>query len=198
MSPAEAFDQVHDTQAVYRQLLDCMARPCSIGDIAGPAARIAALPGLGGGLAAIAVTLLDVEVRFAVAGTGGAAMAAQLQALTFSRPCPPTEADFVFASGEDAPAATSAARRGTLEQPHTGATVLIGVEAIGGAGRELRLAGPGIRASSRVSVRGLPAEFVAARAEAVAEYPLGVDVVLATPSGRLLALPRSIQVEMGG
>ncbi len=86
--------------------------------------------------------------------------------------------------------------RGTLLEPHTAALLVVGVESVGaGAGRLLRLTGPGIRDVAELTVDGLGDDLLAARAEAL-DYPLGFDLLLVDPQGRMAGLPRTTRVEV--
>ena len=62
----------------------------------------------------------------------------------------------------------------------------------------LGLSGPGVPGRRELLVYGLPAAAIAARNQACAEYPLGVDLVLATTDGRVAALPRTTTVTIEG
>ena len=57
-----------------------------------------------------------------------------------------------------------------------------------------RLTGPGIAGEATLAPRGLPDGFVAARADAVAGYPAGIDVLLVTEDGRVVGLPRTTTI----
>ncbi|MDF2958771.1 MAG: phosphonate metabolism protein [Paenibacillus sp.] len=120
------FDRVHDTQFIFRQLLDVMARPGRIGSIASSAAQLELLDAGQKTAAALALTLLDGEVSFAVAvngvegnGSNGAnningvngeslgsgfvpgwsMLEAYIRRHSISQAAPAAEADYVFAAG---------------------------------------------------------------------------------------------------
>ncbi|TDG00562.1 phosphonate C-P lyase system protein PhnH [Paenibacillus piri] len=138
------FDRVHDTQFMYRQLLDALARPGRIGSIAEPGCKLA-LPGSGLNMAAaLAITLLDGEVGFAVCGcscAGGEAVITELEDYirrhTFSKTATVEDADYVFACGclpdDDIHAVMEIVHRGSLTAPERGATLFMQVDFLAAA-----------------------------------------------------------------
>jgi alpha-D-ribose 1-methylphosphonate 5-triphosphate synthase subunit PhnH len=186
---------VEDGQACFRALLDATARPGSIMRIAGPASPPAPL---GLAMAALALTLVDADTPLwldaAILAGGAPAW------LRFHCGCrivaAPAEAGFAFAADATAIPPLHRFPAGTDEYPDTGATVVIGVDALG-EGDGLSLTGPGIAGTATLAVRGLPHGFVAARAANRRLFPRGVDVIL-TADDRLAALPRSTTITTGG
>jgi alpha-D-ribose 1-methylphosphonate 5-triphosphate synthase subunit PhnH len=85
-------------------------------------------------------------------------------------------------------------RRGTAEAPEDGALVSLAVADVTGGQSHWRLSGPGIAETVTLAPSGLPASFVAARAEAVTGYPAGIDVLLVTADGRVVGLPRTTTI----
>lgn len=81
---------------------------------------------------------------------------------------------------------------GTLESPEKAATIILRVACLGDGGT-LHLVGPGIKGSATVQVRGLNPEWLAARANWNATFPLGVDMLLVDDQ-RIVALPRTTRV----
>ncbi|GAC1342175.1 MAG: phosphonate C-P lyase system protein PhnH [Acetobacteraceae bacterium] len=179
-------DPVAESQAVFRAVLDAMARPGRMHEVAAPAAPP---PGLDRATAAVLLTLVDAETplwldqaaapaREWVLFHCGAALASA------------AEAQFAVAVG---PAPLAAFPAGTDDAPETGATVILQVQALGD-GPALRLSGPGLAAPATLAVTGLPADFVAFWAANRALFPRGIDVILCA-GDRLAALPRSVHVE---
>jgi alpha-D-ribose 1-methylphosphonate 5-triphosphate synthase subunit PhnH len=84
--------------------------------------------------------------------------------------------------------------RGTAEAPEDAALVSLAVADLDGGDRRWRLSGPGIADTATLAPRGLPETFVAARAEAVAGYPAGIDVLLVTDDFRVVGLPRTTTI----
>jgi alpha-D-ribose 1-methylphosphonate 5-triphosphate synthase subunit PhnH len=82
---------------------------------------------------------------------------------------------------------------GSDEGPETSATLILQVAALG-AGRALRLSGPGLAAPTTLRVDGLAADFVAEWAANHRLFPRGIDLVLCA-GNHLAAFPRTLQIE---
>lgn len=217
-------DPVHDIQRAYRSLVTATSFPGTIVDVSEEAAGIDLDSPLPRPLLLLAIMLLDAEVTFSLSSADAAGDAAMIARLTYARSAAASEAAFVFAAAEGtAPPAelVRTARRGTLVDPHLGATILVqvagleakagpphgerhsrggdaGVEHAGGADAveaDLLMRGPGVDGERGLTVCAAGFhELLAAREEANREYPLGVDLVLFTASGMLASIPRTTQV----
>ena len=175
---------VFEAQAVFRLLMDAMARP-------GKRCRIEAdvlAPGLAGpAQAALALTLCDADTPVWLAGAPPALGAWLAFHTGASLAAMPGDAAFAFiGSGGIVPEDLSL---GTQDYPDRSATLVIEVRCLSD-GQRFRLAGPGIDGTCEIAVDGLSADFVAFRAANRALFPRGVDVVL-TAGRDLIALPRS-------
>lgn len=84
--------------------------------------------------------------------------------------------------------------RGSAQAPEEAALVALSVRDVLGGPRRWTLSGPGIRGTACIAPKGLPAGFVAARADAVAAYPAGIDILLVTDDGRVVGLPRTTTI----
>lgn len=179
-------DPVADAQGCFRALLDAMSRP---GLVRRVPARLRPPAPLAPASAAALLALADAATPvWTDAGPDAAAW------LAFHAGCPladsPGDAAFVLACG--APPALDALDRGTDEEPHRGATLVVQVAALE-EGRGWTLTGPGIETEHRLRVSGLPAGFAARWTANRALFPRGVDLVLC--AGRdLAALPRATAV----
>jgi len=166
-------------QRVFRQLLDCFACPgrISSGGAGDRAIRLSVL-----------ATLLDGETS--LADPHRLIAAADWPKLQARREMPQNAA-FVVADGARAP--DFMPRLGTLESPERGATLVLAVTALG-EGQHLRLSGAGIDGHTELSVTGLHPDWIGARADWVAAFPLGVDMILCD-GARFTALPRTTHIE---
>ncbi len=198
-TPARPFAPVADSQRTFRVILDALARPGSVGQLPASDPRCP-LPEARA-LATVALTLLDHEVTFALVPGGWAADGAEetltrfLHAATGSRPAPPAEADYLFACGPLAPATITTPKRGSLAFPDEGATLLVLVPAFaGGAGLPVTLTGAGIPGALRQTLPTFDATQLAARREANAEGPRGIDLLLLDHMGQVLCLPRTTTI----
>ncbi len=128
-SPGDLFQTSAGPQAVFRVLLDAMARPGTVRQLTVldentpfPAAK---------GLAAVAQTLLDHEVTFAVArGNDDRAaetsqeFARYVRSVTGCREVPAPEADYVLALGKLPAGLAALLKRGQPAYPDEGATLV--------------------------------------------------------------------------
>jgi len=191
-------DPVHDLQAVFHEIMSAMATPGIVREIGELAERIDIDDPIPKPMLAIAMALLDAETVFCFRCDPDGERSASLSRMTSARRGPVEGADFVFVMGDgkDLAEAVVASREGTLVDPQLGATVVALVDSIEGEG-ELTLSGPGIESSAKLGV-GLGRAWVEARAAKNREFPLGVDMLLVDPLGRLAALPRTTLAEAEG
>jgi alpha-D-ribose 1-methylphosphonate 5-triphosphate synthase subunit PhnH len=200
-----SFDRVHDTQRIYRVLLDAMSRPglvCALGETVN---GIDIPAGLSKPAAAIALTLLDGEVAFAGRMRGQEGWTETIRRMTYCKLVDFAAADYVFVEGIDASdfikEMQTKLKIGTLSSPEMSATLFIQVKSFLNeavfqeAGCSLKLTGPGIQAQTLCYVDGLSFAWIESRARMVEEYPLGVDLFLYTENGELIAIPRTTVVE---
>lgn len=184
-------------QRNFRVLLQAMSRP-------GRLFRLEALEPLGPHAAILAVAgcLLDHEVGFSTVGRdSNGSLAEAVAAATGARRAGLPEADIVFVTGTDGQGAAGAARRGSIDYPDAGATLIYSLDAP--AARDpghfrIRLSGPGIAEADGIApaMREIPAAELQALQTANADYPLGVDALFVRPNGELMALPRSTRIRL--
>lgn len=183
-------DPVFQAQAVFRALMDAMARPGTVHDLP---VSIAPPAPLGQGSGAVALAMCDPDTPVWL---GEGADSESVRAwLSFQCGAPVVlgaeRSAFAFARGADTPALDVFAL-GTQEYPDRSTTLVVEVAALEG-GVRLKLEGPGIDDQRMVDPIGLPEDFVAQRAANRALFPRGVDVVLVAGL-RMMALPRSTVV----
>ncbi|HEY2052138.1 MAG TPA: phosphonate C-P lyase system protein PhnH [Caulobacteraceae bacterium] len=188
-------DPVRDSQTVFRQVMDAVARPGSQADLG---AIVEPPAGLDAAAAAVALTLFDFEttVWLDAVLSGGEAEAW----LRFHCGCPlvsdPAKAAFALISDAKAAPALSAFNPGDAKYPDRSTTVIVQVESLDG-GRPVTLTGPGIKDSVTVAPKGLPEGFWAQMQDNNSKFQFGVDVVIV--SGQtLIATPRSSHIQIQG
>lgn len=178
------------SQRAFRALLDALARPGTVVDLAPVGLPDEVPPAL-----VVPLALADVEVSVAVLGDDDGRWTRLVADATGARPADLGDADVVVALAAPSPDEVLAARRGTAEDPDGGSRWSIactGLHPSGAAGEVvLELDGPGVDGVARFGIDGLAPEVLDARAAATADFPRGIDVWLATPDARLAALPRS-------
>lgn len=180
---------VHDAQRVFRAVLDALARPTAPQFVN---AAIEPPKPLGATVGALILTLcdeqtplwLDAELR--AAPEVGPWIAFHTGARIVDAPA---DALFAIASSPETAPALSELPRGTDEEPHRSATLIVDARGCGGID-DLTATGPGIRESSVWDGAGLPAGFLPQWQANRALYPRGVDLFLAEET-TVRGLPRT-------
>jgi alpha-D-ribose 1-methylphosphonate 5-triphosphate synthase subunit PhnH len=187
-------DPVHDTQAVFRTLLDALARPGTIGIIDPALPGAASEAGAGPAAFAALLTLADETTPIWLA-TPDPALGATLR---FHTGAPladaPAGATFAYVHDADALPPLHAFALGEPEAPEQSATLLIRVAALTG-GAPVQLSGPGIERVATIAPLGLPARFWSERAELAVHFPCGVDCFLVCGDA-LVGVPRTTHAEV--
>ena len=182
-------DPVRDAQGCFRAVLEAMATPGSL-HAAGTGLR--APEPLDPATAAVLLTLADADTP-----------------LWLAPDCLPARDWISFHCGASvsddiARAAFAVARAlpdlahlhaGSDEAPEDSATLILQVRGFG-AGKPLRLAGPGLAAPAALTIDGIPENFVAAWQDCHTLYPRGIDMILCAGT-TLAALPRSVRITEG-
>ncbi|WP_299092733.1 phosphonate C-P lyase system protein PhnH [uncultured Metabacillus sp.] len=201
-----AFDMVHDTQRIFRKLLDCMARPGKIEKIAEEITTNQEMEGFSKSLQGIAYTLIDREVSFHILAEHSEIITRSLEWKTYSKGSPINAADYLFINHpeevDNISECIQQLKNGTLSDPHDSATVVLCVDEITvskvPSSLKLTMRGPGIETSNVVYIKGLPSKWIEERNLATSEFPLGIDFILTTNCGDIMALPRTTLVESEG
>lgn len=191
MTPPTLSERAAREQGAFRRLLEAMARPGTVAEVAPHAdgGRFAAP-------LALLEALLDHEVSFAVVPDADDARQPLLR-YTGSRAFPPERADFLLCHSEGISEGLRSARDGELEYPDRSATVVALVDAVdagGNRGERLTLAGPGVNGTIDVWIAGFGGAEQALFAQRNAGLPQGVDLVLVAPDGRFTCLPRYTRI----
>jgi alpha-D-ribose 1-methylphosphonate 5-triphosphate synthase subunit PhnH len=199
LAAAKPYDQVFDAQKHYRTLLQCTARPGSIGQLDDVLLEVP-LP-LSRASAFIALTLLSSDSSFHLSGSEGPAEDF-LRRATLARPATAEQADFLFIEESKGIAEVEHARSGSLAYPDQAATLVLQVTAISAAPlpgcMKLTLTGPGIETKTTAFVLGASEALFETLRQRNAEFPLGIDAYLTCDSLSagpcVLGLPRSTRV----
>jgi alpha-D-ribose 1-methylphosphonate 5-triphosphate synthase subunit PhnH len=191
-------DPVHDTQAVFRTLLDALSRPGTIGVIEHvlPASEANGTHRSRADLAALAalLTLCDYSTPVWLAQPDPALAAA----VRFHTGAPIVddlqEAAFVYLHDAAELPALEHFALGTAEAPEHSATLLIRVDALTGSAPVV-LRGPGIEHAVTIAPLGLPEHFWRERAALAPLFPRGIDCYLVCGNA-LIGLPRTTHAEV--
>ncbi|MBM7573304.1 phosphonate C-P lyase system protein PhnH [Aquibacillus albus] len=196
------FDTTHDTQYIYRKLLDCMARPGKIQSIQSVTRKLNDFPDGLSTLLAIALTLVDREVSYHLISDQSNRVHNYLKWKTFSEQASIENTDYLFINqnlGEDKIyQLMSLVKKGTLEDPHQSATIILHVDELSidqNKRQAFHLSGPGINGVTTCYVKGLPIAWIKQRQIINSEYPIGVDFILTTTAGEIMAIPRTTVIE---
>jgi len=184
-------DAVHDSQAVFRTVMRAMsvpALPISLPTNLAPPAPLTATA------AAILITLADFETTIWL-DARLASSDAVCQFASFHTGArlvrDPREAHFAFASTPQSMPRLATLNQGTPEYPDRSTTLIVQVAGFAAAG--LAFTGPGIKTVRQFSFSGMPKEFEQQLRDNRAQFPQGVDIVLAA-SAHIAALPRSVRL----
>ncbi|MFZ5453588.1 MAG: phosphonate C-P lyase system protein PhnH [Thermodesulfobacteriota bacterium] len=179
------------TQQAFRILLQALSHPGEIYPLS---------PGdPGQGLPLLLYTLLDHEVGFAVIGPDSDSCAGLVRDWTKAHLTEVPGADFIIVTDGCSQGEIRQAKRGTLEYPDRGATIIYLVASLGReepAGLGIKLQGPGVAQERRLRITGLAADEIFELKKINQEFPLGVDCFFLDRSGRVMGLPRSTQLEV--
>jgi alpha-D-ribose 1-methylphosphonate 5-triphosphate synthase subunit PhnH len=184
-------DPVFDNQAAFRSVMEALANPGRIRPVS------VAMPDapLTPSAAAVILALCDFETPLYLA-PHVAAMPGVAEFVGFHTGAPlvtePSQAAFaVVALGADGldPGRFS---HGVPDYPDRSTTVVALCDSVDG-GDALVIAGPGIARVAELRVTQLPVDFKLQWQATRARFPLGVDVIFASP-GRIVGLPRSTRI----
>ncbi len=194
-------DPVHDTQAVFRTLLDTLSRPGRIGTIDNvlPASRENArshLPHARADLATFAALLALCDYSTPVWLAQPDAVLGS--ALRFHTGAPlvdePHDAAFAYVHDASSLPPLSSFAPGEPETPGQSVTLIVRVDSLT-QGSPVVLRGPGIAHTHIIAPAGLPERFWRERAELAPLFPCGIDCYLVCGDA-LIGLPRTIRVEL--
>lgn len=183
-------DPVLDSQAVFRAVLDAMARPGKLQTVA--LLEDAPAP-LAPATAAVCLALVDQDTPLWLAPD--LRSQASETFLKFHCGCPIVDdrakAAFAIASAGKLPSLDGFAI-GDDAYPETSTTVIVQTGGLGTEGG-LTLSGPGIKDTHRLAVTGLRAGVWREWAENGVLFPCGIDLIL-VDGAALAALPRTTKV----
>lgn len=186
-------DPVHDTQAVFRTLLDALSRPGTLGVVENLLPEVRATRAELAAFAAL-LALCDYATPVWLAQPDTALGSA----LRFHTGAPlvdePAQAAFAYIHDAGALPPLESFALGAAESPEQSVTLLIRVEALTG-GAPVELSGPGIQHSTTIAPVGLPEQFWRERAALAPLFPCGVDCYLVC-GARLIGLPRTTQAKV--
>lgn len=191
------------TQKVFRSLLESMARPGKINSLQ-PFPLPFTTEGVSSApyLLGIACTLLDMEVGFSVVSPDLKGLISDIEFHSNARPVAVYEADYIVMSQRDAPEILLEAKRGNLNFPDQGATVILVVDGMSEDPSQERimdhsliLEGPGVLNQKVFFLKGIDLSLLRTLQSINAEFPLGLDLILVSRE-RIACFPRSTTIKL--
>jgi alpha-D-ribose 1-methylphosphonate 5-triphosphate synthase subunit PhnH len=186
-------DPVFNAQAVFRAIMDAMARPGTVQalpQLARPPAPLSATAG------AVALSLCDNDTPLWLDPPLQAEASVKAW-LGFHTGAPlantPADAHFALIANPKEMAALDGFSQGTQEYPDRSTTLILLVDDLA-SGPSLLLEGPGIETTSMIAPPGMPRHFVEQWKQNNQRFPRGVDIILAAP-GSLACLPRTTRIK---
>ena len=170
-------------QSHYRLLLDAMAHP-------GRRYSVTTQREESPMALAILATLLDAEVS--LADPHGLLQNEDwfmLQAKSLEA----NQADYILCDGSLLPGFEP--KLGTLPSPDQSATLVLVVDKIGQGNINLKLEGPGIAETEKLTINGIDVHWFSKREDWVCSFPLGVDFIFVDDI-QIVAIPRTTKVEL--
>jgi len=168
----------------FRVILQGMSHP-------GKVYPLPDLPGAGSAVIEILDCLMDNEVSFAVIGDND--METVIARHTDCRPVSAEDADYIVARNGTTRGKLVNFKRGSLEYPDTGATVLYLVEALSEDAGVI-LSGPGVNGTVCLRIAGLDLSELQLLNQVNSEFPLGVDAIFLDQGGKIACIPRSSRI----
>lgn len=193
---APAFpDPTRGSQAVFRKVMEAMARPGVIHDLgfAPDAPR-----GLDRAAGAIALTLFDFETQVWLDPALRGGLAEGWMRFHCGAPLTqdPMAAAFALVTDPASAPPLAAFNMGDAKYPDRSTTLIIQLPALEGGPRVV-LTGPGIKTEMSLALAGLPEGFWAQIQANHEQFQFGVDVIFVA-GDRVTALPRSTRVTIKG
>jgi len=176
-----------NNQKVFRKLMTAMSSPGQLYNLEAAGKEP---------LMDILDVLLDHEVSFCVIGSGKEQMQARIAARTGSKPEDISSADFIIAADGNTNGELDKAKRGSLEYPDKGATIIYCVNSIDKDKKNEKFIfkGPGISENDDFMGPGIAESEIEKIAGINSEYPLGVDTVIISEKADLICMPRSLRI----
>jgi alpha-D-ribose 1-methylphosphonate 5-triphosphate synthase subunit PhnH len=178
MSPSVASEGVPALHRAYRAVLVAVSYP-------GRAVPVA--PTTEAALGLVLLSTWEPGSRVALAGSPPPPLPWETE------PVPAACAELLVVGGTSSGGALGCVHRGDEDRPEAGGTAVYAVSE-GRAVQRVRLRGPGVPGTLDTDLL-LDAAELTDRDAACAAWPMGVDLLVVDPEGRVTALPRTTRVE---
>ncbi len=201
-------DETFITQKTFRALLQAMSHPGRVYQLEQKTEVRSQITDKYN-LFSVLQTLLDHEVGFCVIGKEKEYLKSNISELTGCPVKDISDADFIIVSDGESNGEILKAKKGSLEYPDTGATVIYSIRSLsqippypplvkGGIRGDLKLTlkGPGINGEISLFLVGVSKKEFHYLKEINSEYPLGIDSVFIDSANRIMCIPRSTRIEV--
>jgi alpha-D-ribose 1-methylphosphonate 5-triphosphate synthase subunit PhnH len=203
--PSQAALSPAESQAVFRAVLDALARPGTLHRLPARNGVPAAL------LPLLALSDLSTSVCVLVGPAAGERAAGEgaagketvtgdgwpdvVRTLTSAPMTALREARLITALRPVTGGELAQVRTGSAAAPEEGALVTLAVDHVSPKAPTHVLAGPGISGRTELRIAGLPDDFIRTRRQLTQAFPAGADFLLVAPDGTLAGLPRTTRIE---
>ena len=194
------FDEIFDSQVLFRSIFDGMSRPGKINNL--KSVGINPPEGITRAAALVAFSLLNDDVSVFLAEPSEA-VADYLRGNTAVREASVDSADFIIGTVDSTLPFVEQSKEGEPLYPEKSASFILMVEDMAtepvSNGIALSLSGPGIKDTTKIFVSGISEKWLKELAEKNCEFPLGVDVIMTTEKGDdcfVSCLPRTTRIEV--
>ncbi|WP_313527206.1 phosphonate C-P lyase system protein PhnH [Anaerotignum sp.] len=189
MKKIHSFDEVHDSQQMFRLTLKAMSNPLQRFNIH---ALTEKLYGNNKAFLALAFTLVDNESSFY--SFQNKILDDSIISLTLATVSDCQEADFIFVEGEkNLKFAIENGKCGTLSDPHKSATIIVKISNL--KEYALNMYGPGIDGTITLQTDPLVKKGLEYREKMYFEYPQGIDLIFVDEDDNMFAIPRLVKEE---
>ncbi len=193
MQYAHQFEEIHDSQVLFRRLLHGMSHPMEAQSFYDIATRV---PGEMREELCLAMTLLDNESTFYCEDE---ALHHAITLYTRSVFTPPERADFIFFSADDRRIQIETlmkhCRKGSHADPEQSATLICSHTALAEGSPTVSLEGPGVKGTRLCALSSALTQVCLMAREVDCEYPCGFDLIFLGRDSSLRALPRTTMVK---
>lgn len=209
-------EQIYYSAGTFRRLLDSLARPGILNQLALPA-FLGQPPVYTAGPTKVSLNLYALGALLTLVDgeqTAGIMLDGQWQTVTspvFSwlsvrtgvSWAEPAAINFALFEGGQSGGKLAELKPGSLLEPEDSATAIYSVEELATgqgdpAALTLRLTGPGIQTEHWLSIKGLEVSELALFQATRAHFPLGIDIFLVDRAGRVAGLPRTTRLARQG
>jgi alpha-D-ribose 1-methylphosphonate 5-triphosphate synthase subunit PhnH len=193
------FDFIHDGRRAFRTLMMSLAFPGVIHKL--DPVPLVIKPTAIGFILQPFLTLLDLEVTFyvhAMEDDVRKEVSRYIEINTRSISANLDRADFVLCLSPSLNGKFETVKQGSLPNPHKSATVFYIVKKITdhphGGDVGLYLTGPGIRSKQVLYIDGMDPDEPKQWRQNRTQYPMGADIYLVSHSGKIIGIPRSVEI----